>query len=251
VAKLELLDRQDEYWALLRKPDAAAGRSLAVFVHGFLGDHLTTWGRLPRMLADHAQSDPVLAAWDFLFMGYATRKVSSYLDIARLIATQWEKAASGKPPFGRAYARLALFGHSLGTLGIRQLLCASVLQPREMLKALHSVTLFGTPLNGSVLALVGGRLAGGVIAEALKPGNAQLRMLRAWSESVHPIFQWRSVRVVLGTDDEVVGSKYADLIDFAGDARPAGLVNFDHGELVKPRRWSGSAIRDEIVGALQ
>jgi triacylglycerol esterase/lipase EstA (alpha/beta hydrolase family) len=251
MPKLEFLDRQEEQWALLRQAKAGAGRSLAVFVHGFRGDHLSTWGRLPEMLREHAQADPVLARWDFLFIGYPTRRIASYLDIARLIATQWEKAAAGRPPFAGAYGRLALLGHSLGTLGIRQLLCAAVMQPPRMLEALHSVTLFGTPLNGSTLALFGGALIGGEIAEALKPGNAQLRMLRVWSDSVHPLLQWRKVRLVLGTDDQVVGNEYADLIDFAGDARPAALLNFDHGDLVKPRQWVESAIRDEIVGALR
>lgn len=251
MPQLEFLDRQEEKWALLRLQHGGAGRSLAIFVHGFLGDHLTTWGRLPEMLREHAQSDPTLMGWDFLFLGYPTRKIVSYLDIARLIATQWGKAAIGDPPFGGAYARLALLGHSLGTLGIRQLLCAEVLQPLQMLKALHSVTLFGTPLNGSYLSNLGGTIIGGEIAEALKPGNPQLRMLRSWNESVQPHLQWRSVRVILGTDDQVVGNQYADLIEFAGDFRPASLLNFDHKDLVKPKDWTSSSIRDEIVGALK
>jgi hypothetical protein len=183
---LEFLDRQEERWAFLRKQSGGAGRSLAIFVHGFLGNHLTTWGRLPELLEQHAQDDQVLMHWDFLFVGYPTRKIATYLDIAKLIATQWEKAANGKAPFEGTYIRLALLGHSLGTLGIRQLLCAGVLQPPAMLKALHSVTLFGTPLNGSPLAELGAKLVGGEVAEALKPGNPQLRMLRTWNESVQP-----------------------------------------------------------------
>jgi pimeloyl-ACP methyl ester carboxylesterase len=247
---LEPVDRQDDDLTLLRKKSGGDGRSLAIFVHGFLGNHLTTWGSLPSMLQQNAESDPVLAAWDFLFLGYSTRKVRSYLDIARVIATQWEKAASGKPPFAGRYTRFALFGHSLGTLGVRQLLCAGVMQPAQMLSALHSVTLFGTPLNGSPLAKYAG-WAGGPISEALEPGNAQLRMLRSWNESVHPFLKWKGVRVVLGMDDQVVGNKYADLVDFAGDLKPAFLLKFDHADLVKPRNWATSTIRDEIVGALQ
>src|SRR5882724_1151045 len=251
MPSLELLDRQEEDWALLRKESGGTGRSIAIFVHGFLGDHLTTWGRLPEMLLEHAQADTALAGWDFLFLGYPTRKVTTYLDIARLIATQWERASNGRPPFDNPYSRLALFGHSLGTLGIRQLLCAAVLQPPQMLTALHSITLFGTPLNGSTLADLGARVIGGEIADALKPGNPQLRMLRSWNQSVQPHLKWCSVRVVLGTDDQVVGNKYADLIDFAGDTVPTTLLNFDHRSLVKPTNWATSTIRDEIVGALK
>jgi pimeloyl-ACP methyl ester carboxylesterase len=251
MAQLELVDRQEDRWLLLRQPNGGADRSLAIFIHGFLGDHLTTWGRLPDMLREHAPTEPILASWDFLFIGYATRQIACYLDIARLIATQWEKAATGKVPFGCEYKRFALLGHSLGTLGIRQFLCACVLQPAETLGALHSVMLFGTPLNGSPLANYGAKFIGGSIAEALKPGNPQLRMLRSWNESVHPLLRWKGVRVILGTDDQVVGNKYADLIDFAGDAIPSFLLNFDHGDLVKPKEWARSVIRDEILGALQ
>lgn len=251
MAQLELLDRQTEHWALLRNPQGGAGRSLAIFIHGFLGDHLTTWGRLPEMLRNHALTDPILKEWDYLFLGYPTRKVASYLDIARIIATQWTKASIGKPPFGGAYERLALFGHSLGTLGIRQLLCAETMQPPNMLQALHSVTLFGTPLNGSPLASCGATIVGGEIANALKPGNPQLRMLRSWNESLYPHLRWCDVRVVLGTDDKVVGNKDVDLIEFMGDAKPPFLLNFDHKTLVKPTSWDASTIRDEIVGALQ
>ena len=252
MEQLELIDRQEEHWSLLRQPHGGKGRSLAIFIHGFLGDYLTTWGRLPEMLQKNAPNEAQLANWDFLFMGYATRKIESYLDIARLIASQWERAAAGKPPFEGAYKRVALLGHSLGTLGIRQLLCAGVLQPSQMLKALHSVTLFGTPLNGSPLASFGpARLVGGPIAEALKPANPQLRMLRSWNESIHPLLNWKGVRVILGADDRVVGSKYADLVNFAGDSKPSVELNFDHKDLVKPKTWDSSSIRDEIVGALR
>lgn len=250
MQKLQIVDRQDDDLTLLRKEDGGAGRSLAIFVHGFLGNHLTTWGNLPDMLREHASGDAVLANWDFLFLGYSTKKIRSYLDIARVIATQWTKAAAGTPPFAGVYTRFALLGHSLGTLGIRQLLCAGVMQPPQMLNALHSVTLFGTPLNGSPLAPYAG-FVGGPIAEALEPGNPQLRMLRSWNESVHPLLKWKGVRVILGMDDQVVGNKYVDLVDFAGDSKPAFLLKFDHGDLVKPKDWATSTIRDEIVGALQ
>lgn len=251
MPELEFIDRQQEQWSLLRHPQGGAGRSLAIFVHGFFGDHLTTWGKLPELLRENAPTEETLLNWDFLFLGYSTRKMATYLDIASLVATQWEKAAKGRPPFRESYSRLALLGHSLGTLGIRQLLCARVLHPPQMLDALHSVTLFGTPLNGSPWAGYAATLGRVEIATALTPGNSQLRMLRQWNETVQPLFRWKDVRVVLGTDDQVVGNKYADLVQFAGDARPCALLPFNHRELVKPISWENSAIRDEIVGALR
>lgn len=204
MAQLELVDRQEDLWLLLRQPYAGAGRSLAIFIHGFLGDHLTTWGRLPEMLREHALSEPLLAKWDFLFLGYSTRQIASYLDIARLIATQWEKAATGKVPFTGEYKQFALLGHSLGTLGIRQLLCAGVMQPPQMLRALHSVTLFGTPLNGSPLANYGAKLIGGPTQKRLSPGIHSCecldRGMRAsthyFSGKVSGLFSVRTIRLL-------------------------------------------------------
>ena len=211
MAQLEFLDRQDERWALLRQPPRQGRRSLAIFVHGFLGDYLTTWGHLPEMLRENAEEDDVLKSWDFLFLGYPTRQVNSYLDIARCIKTQWDKARLGSPPYGAVYDRLALFGHSLGTLGIRQLLCAGEMQPPGMLKALHNIILFGTPLNGSNLACYGASVIGGPIAESLKPANPQLRMLISWNKTIQSRYKWPKVKIILGSDDQIVGNKYADL----------------------------------------
>lgn len=241
-------DQQEALWTFLR--GVQGNDSLAIFVHGFRGNYLTTWGRLPELLDKFADSDPTLCSWDFLFLGYRTRSIATYLDIARLISGQWEMASTGQPPFDVRYKRLSLFGHSLGTLGIRQLLCAKSLHPRDMLTGLHSVMLFGTPLNGSPLAPLGS-LVGGAITKALEPGNPQLRMLHSWTESIHATLDWRKVKIVLGTDDRVVGYQYADMIKFAGDESNPLLLNFGHRALVKPVSWNDSIVRDLIVGALQ
>ena len=58
-------------------------------------------------------------------------------------------------------------------------------------------------------------------------------------------------RAQRGLDDQVVGNKYRDLIEFAGDRHPVSLLHFNHSDLVKPVDWNNSAVRDEIVRALQ
>ena len=70
----EYLNRSREQWALIRTPNAAPNTSLAMFVHGFRGNYLATWGKIPELIAEHADQDPILAGWDFLFVGYATRE---------------------------------------------------------------------------------------------------------------------------------------------------------------------------------
>jgi hypothetical protein len=130
MAHFRLLDRPIEKWSFIKRDDRN-NKKLAIFVHGFRGDHLATWLDLPNFLFRHAGSDRQLQNWDYLFLGYETYSIGNYVAIARLISSQWERASKGLPPYGpTAYEKLALIGHSLGTLGIRQLLCASSLHPK-------------------------------------------------------------------------------------------------------------------------
>ena len=241
-----LRDRQHEHWAFLpseQRPNTA----LALFVHGFEGGYLSTWGRLPDLLREHADGHAPFVDWDYLFAGYGTGNVSTFLDVAHVICSRWKDAATGVLPLNRRYTRLALFGHSLGTLGIRQALCAWSVQPSGMATALHSVTLFGPPLNGSRLA----RLAvWRDVAKALEPNNPQLRMLRAWARGAHDRQPWPQARVIVGLDDAVVGYEQQDLVDWPGDEAPVTTVNLDHRGLVKPPDWDNSSIVDYVRAAL-
>jgi pimeloyl-ACP methyl ester carboxylesterase len=243
----ELNNRSKELWALIRRTDASNSR-LAIFVHGFIGDYLNTWGHLPDFLKKNAGQDADFAEWDFLFLGYSTGEVETYLDIASLISTEWGKAAGGRSPYGHAYGKLALFGHSLGTLGIRQALCGRFNRPPQLLKAIHSVTLFGTPLNGSPLALFGFVYK---IAAALKPANPQLRMLKDWSEGAFAVAPWPNVRVVLGEGDWVVGQKFKELVQWPGDIQPPDEKPLDHTDLSKPNMWTNCAVMDYIRDGLR
>jgi hypothetical protein len=241
-----LSNRVHESWAFLPRSNPV-NTQLAIFMHGFRGNYLSTWGKLPDLLAINADADAKLALWDFLFLGYNTKSVASYLDISSLIGTQWRAAAAGQPPFGNKYAKLALFGHSLGTLGIRQFLCEwSVHPPAGLAKALHSVTLFGTPLNGSPLAWLAW---GYTIREALRPNNPQLRMLKRWAECARNRLPWPAVNVILGLDDLVVGHEYSELVQWVGDA-PVNKIQTDHRALVKPDSWNESALVNFIQQAL-
>jgi triacylglycerol esterase/lipase EstA (alpha/beta hydrolase family) len=241
----ELDNRPKEHWALLSR--VSPNVKLAIFVHGFYGNYLSTWGKIPDLIHTYADTDAVCAEWDFLFVGYNTNTVDTYLDIAAVLSTQWQKARQGSAPFTQAYEQVALFGHSLGTLGIRQLLCARSAQPDGHLNDLKTVVLFGTPLNGSGWA----RLAILTkVADALKKGNPQLRMLKTWSTDAHAQLNWPQVRIVLGLDDKVVGAKMPELIQWSGDISPADVTNFDHSHLVKPTSWQ-SAVINYIQNALR
>src|SRR6185369_2940711 len=199
----KIVHRPAELFFLIQRTDKPLS-NLALFIHGFRGNYLTTWGDLADQLRYEADKKKVFEDWDYVFIGYDTKKVSTYLDIAQFVWAEWKKAGAGLPPYRQQYAKLALFGHSLGTLGLRQALCATAKQPANMLKSVKSVTFFGSPINGSPLAGIGSLVYD--IADALKPNSSQLRMLKAWTESAHMQPQtWPDVRVVLGIDDKVVG----------------------------------------------
>jgi Putative serine esterase (DUF676) len=242
----ELTHRAKEHFALIWRKDRPTEK-LAIFVHGFRGNYLTTWGGLGDLLQKEADSKAVFEDWDYLFLGYETSKVSTYLDIAHFIWTEWRKAAGGDAPYEHSYKTLALFGHSLGTLGIRQALCAHSKQPANMLSALHGVTYFGSPANGSKLARFAPLTD---IAYALKPGNPQLRMLKGWVEDVHVHAPWPPIRVVTGIDDKVVGYQNGELMEWAGDRLPPDLTHTDHSGLVKPDGWN-TMIIDHIKNCLK
>jgi hypothetical protein len=244
----DFLNRSSEQWALIRRSDGAANTRLAIFVHGFRGNYLSTWGKVPELLEQLADGDPDLTRWDYLFLGYSTGNLDTYLDIASLICTAWRNAAAGNAPHRGAYTRLALFGHSLGTLGIRQMLCATSTHNPPVLDALHSVTLFGTPLNGSPLARAGSLLYS--IGDALKPCNAQLRMLKVWSETSFAQRPWPKVRVVLGQGDWVVGYQFAELVQWPGDEQPDQTV-LNHSDLVKTDVWTNCSIMDYLRTGLR
>lgn len=240
------LDRANEQWAYIVRASQPTP-NLAFFLHGYTGDYLGTWGQLPSMLYTEGDAHPPLDDWDYVFLGYSTRSVDCCLDIARRLATELAKAYAGVAPYRTPYTRFALFGHSLGTLGIRQLLCAEALHtPTHLLEHLHSVTLFGTPINGSPLARFGQWLF--PISAALRPASPQLRMLKVWTESAYKPQRWPAPRVLLGVEDRVVGSKFADLITWAGD-EPARLESLGHLEMVKPTDWNGALI-DYLLQAL-
>ncbi len=222
----ELLDRGNEQWALLYRGDLA-NEGLAIFVHGFQGNYLSTWGKIPNLIKLEAHNDPVFSSWDYLFLGYDTGNIDTYLDIALLINTEWNKAEIGQSPFLHPYTRLALFGHSLGTLGIRQLLCAKSLHSNKLNTALSNITLFGSPLSGSPLAPFA---KWSRIASALSSKSPQLRMLKEWVESTYMISPWPKPKVILGLRDKVVGHIPNQWV---GDEQ-AQLTNFDHSNLVKP-----------------
>ena len=118
----------------------------------FSRQYLRTWGALSEFLNSARMPTRFWRGWDYVFIGYDTGDVKTYLDISALICGAWRRAAAGDPPTIRNMIAWPFSVTRLGTLGIRQALCANSIHGANMLRKVHSVTLFGSPLNGSPLA---------------------------------------------------------------------------------------------------
>jgi hypothetical protein len=197
-------------------------------------------------------------------LGYETYSISSFLEIAKIVGSQWERASTRQSPFDQNnYSQLALFGHSLGTLGLRQLLCAMSEQPVGMLAALKATVLFGSPLNGgsitglASLAPLGDLFLGKPaallpgaykITDALEPDSHALKMLHAWNETIRKFGKGKfgPSKVILGADDHVVGT--GGLAAWTGDQET--MTGMAHSEMVKTRNV-GPATENTVLDLLK
>ena len=126
-------------------PIRQSGADVAiVFVHGFTGDPLQTWGHFPDLICD----DAALASWDVFVYGYTTGK-----------RIDWPSGWTGDPgpdrlsrglltavstqPLSR-YKALAFIAHSMGGLVVQR----ALLDSRELVERTSHAFFFGTPSRG-------------------------------------------------------------------------------------------------------
>jgi hypothetical protein len=76
-------------------------------------------------------------------------------------------------------------------------------------------------------------------------------MLQMWTECAYQNENWKRVKVVLGSDDAVVGAEYGDLIRFEGDETPHLRLAMNHSQLCKPSSWANSTVYDLVKDALE
>lgn len=114
---------------------------LAIFVHGFTGDYLETWGKLPQLLQD----DPSLDSYDFLFWGYPTKLFFP----SETIETVGEHLKTEIKFPQKPYTKIVLIGHSMGGLVIRSFILQALIDGKgDELNNISEVILFGTPNDG-------------------------------------------------------------------------------------------------------
>lgn len=131
---------------------ATGGDVAIIFIHGFGGDAVKTWGAFPELLA----ADSRLDGWDIYFLGYHTSLAPDILrgiwssdpdldELAGFLSTQAAHGTLGK------YKQLALVAHSMGGLVTQRALANDT----DLRNRTRHVFLFGTPSGGLVKASLG------------------------------------------------------------------------------------------------
>ena len=226
-----------------------SNKNLVVFIHGFTGNYLSTWGALPDLLT----SDPRLLHYDFLFWGYSSNyifpKEDFIIDNIRQLFTQFlskhktnqqvEVLAQGlqtELKYLDEYDNITLVGHSLGGLVIRSYIIQNLKESKkenlERINKIDQIILFGTPNEG--LSVANNKLLGALNNQVYDIGsyNEFINTLR--EEWVELVFKNKDLKfsslMVAGEDDYFV--PYEQVTKYFRDSRE--LTKGDHLNMVKP-----------------
>jgi hypothetical protein len=222
-------------------------KNLAVFVHGFTGNYLSTWGNFPELLT----RDPRLHHYDFLFWGYSSNflipREDFFLDNVKQLFTQFlsrhktnqhiEIVAQGlqtELKYLEDYDNIKLIGHSLGGLIIRSYIIKNLKENnKKNLEKINQIILFGTPNEG--LNVANNKLLGSLNNQIQDMGsyNEFINLLREdWVELVFKNKEIKfSTLMVAGEDDYFV--PFEQVTKYFRDSRE--LTKGDHFNMVKPK----------------
>jgi len=212
-----------------------------VFIHGFGGKAVGTWGEFPELLA----TEPRLNGWDIYNFGYSTglapdilRRIwSSDPDLDELAVFLSTNAATGD--LG-GYGALVLIAHSMGGLVTQR----ALLNDQELSGRVRHVFLFGTPSGGLAKAAMG-RKWKAQLDNMAKGGEFVTRLRSEWDDNFDKstFCLW----VVAGDKDEFVPDDSSldpfPTFDGDNDCTPETrvqkrIVSGNHLEIVKPSKGS-------------
>jgi pimeloyl-ACP methyl ester carboxylesterase len=210
-----------------------------LFLHGFSGDHQSTWGCFPFIVG----TDPSLADWDILSLGFATNLLPDIRSIwsadpdlpglALHLHTRLENAPLAE------YNSLALVAHSMGGLVVQR----ALVDDPTLRSRVSYLLMFGTPSNGL-------RKAG--FFAFLKPqlknmaedGDFIRQLRTGWASRYRkPTFK---LFAIAGDRDEFV-PRESSIYPFAQADRR--MVAGDHLSMVKPQDGKAESV-SLLIGAL-
>ncbi len=136
---------QDEQSRFCRKSEGTS--NLLVLIHGVTGSATTTWGSW----ADLAYSDPRLSGFDIYLVNYVSHRVRSSPNIHEITGYELQRFLDQD---GLKYEEVHIVAHSMGGLIAKSMLLRldASMNYEKGLKKVKSVTLLGTPSQGSWLS---------------------------------------------------------------------------------------------------
>ncbi len=215
------------------------GATAIVFVHGFGGDAIATWGRFPELLMEA----DALREWDVASLGYRTSLTPGLFEglwtgspsLRTLGGLLGEIAKSGGL---RGYRALALVAHSMGGLVVQR----ALLDSPELEQRTSHVFMFGTPSDGLAKASWFQRLKRQV-RDMAREGDFITTLREDWSRRyAKPAF---TLRACAGDEDQFVPPRSA-LAPFSEEQ--TGVVVGNHLTMVKPDHRDALAVQVVVTG---
>src|SRR4029077_5842610 len=143
ICNLELLMKSDPAPPKVVERRVNNQKACVVFLHGFTGSNVETWGRFPEFLIKL----PELTGWDVVSLGYSSSLIPDLVGIWSAdapidkLATLFRTTVS----FGlEKYQTLAVLAHSMGGLVVQR----AFVEDSNFTQKISHLFLFGTPSNG-------------------------------------------------------------------------------------------------------
>jgi pimeloyl-ACP methyl ester carboxylesterase len=201
---------------------------IAIFVHGFTGDYLKTWGKLPELL----QADPSLYEYDFLFWGYPSRLFRKNEDVG----TTGKHLKTEIDYLSKPYNKIVLIGHSMGGLVIRSYIVQALIDGKgKDLKHIADVMLFGVPNEGDLKAQFVPQWVNDQIADLGIASKFITEVRKYWIQRVtaaphnDDFYQKIPTVAIAGYQDQFVSQQNVE--SFFHDT---AMTDGDHRSMVKP-----------------
>lgn len=247
---LSLSEVKDCY-AFLAKGNGA--KKLLIFVHGFNGSAIGTWGDFPNLLRNHPSTDQT----DIIFYGYSSLEFQAAdhaNDFYHFLREEIEgskkslikKYTANNNLFTREYESTVVVAHSLGAIIVREALHSAYLDKKSWLSNVK-MCLFAPahkgahilPLLKQVISLnLIGKLCG-VIA------NYKIPVLKDLSEDSYMVKKiWSETEVLQKTAEgdftkaklviHAKGDKIVNNVRYLHDSDTQGMENRTHSTVCKP-----------------
>ncbi|MDF1755157.1 MAG: hypothetical protein P1U89_20380 [Verrucomicrobiales bacterium] len=209
-------------------------RNAVVFIHGFSGNYLDTWGNFPWILA----SDLSLQDYDFWSLGYPTSRKFDMVfweadprldELTDYLGSRFTKGELSD------YESVSLVCHSMGGLLARRM----ILKYPKIESKLKSLTMFGTPNNGLKKASFISKLKAQV-SDMVPDSQFICSLNNEWSERYSNGETPFSLLSITGLSDDFVPKENSHFSGFCDDPI---FVQGNHLSMVKPATHNCESVK--------